>query len=649
MAPDAQERLDGWKSIAGYLKRTTRTVQRWEKLEGLPVHRIGHTSSASVFAYPAELDQWWNERKSRIDDLPESPGSSSHTAAGPLSLPFSRTLLVAALALLGVLAVGAFAFYLRTTKLVPPFTRADVTTPVSPGNVELAALSPDGKSLVYAWDVDKQHTLTLRDLSTGEEKTLAQGNFSRYYGLTFTRDGKALYFTARNQAGVSALYRMPLTLGSAVEILKPIDSPVTFSPDGKQIAYVREAGESQLVIAQADGSGQKPIASRKLPDYLDYPAWSPDGSVIVAGSRNRDGARLIAVDPVTGTERPVGGQTWDFLRFPVWLDGNTLAASLRATRLSTERLYRISYPDGEAGILNLPGDRFLTLSASFDGRSLAGVMRVEASSVLTADRSGEPRQIMAPVVGARGIGWSESGRLLFGPRELSSIKPDGTGLARVRSGIEFSSFAVCGAQDVVYTLPGPSNEGLWLATLPGGTPRRLLAHNTEGKPQCSPDRKWVVYSGRWSPAYQIPTAGGAEQMLIADAVLSPAVSWDNQWIAAYRIRNAGATTAPPQEIAIYPRTGGPAAKAIPIQPAGEFNWTPLRWSPDNTAIGYVEEQAGVANLWLQPVDGTPRRQLTHFQGGRVTDFEWSKDGQLAIELTTVVRDVFLVRDGGTQP
>jgi len=72
--PETQERLDGWKSIAGYLK-PIRTVQRWEKLEGLPVHRIGHASSASVFAYPGELDLWWNERKSRIDD-PSEPATA---------------------------------------------------------------------------------------------------------------------------------------------------------------------------------------------------------------------------------------------------------------------------------------------------------------------------------------------------------------------------------------------------------------------------------------------------------------------------------------------------------------------------------------------------------------------------------------------
>src|SRR5947209_6288451 len=51
--------LDSWKEIAAYLNRTVRTVQRWEKLEGLPVHRLGHSRQATVRAYPAELDEWW--------------------------------------------------------------------------------------------------------------------------------------------------------------------------------------------------------------------------------------------------------------------------------------------------------------------------------------------------------------------------------------------------------------------------------------------------------------------------------------------------------------------------------------------------------------------------------------------------------------
>ncbi len=68
-SPDASGgvRFDSWKEIAAYLKREVRTVQRWEKTEGLPVRRHQHQKQGSVFAYKSELDAWRAERQSVVD------------------------------------------------------------------------------------------------------------------------------------------------------------------------------------------------------------------------------------------------------------------------------------------------------------------------------------------------------------------------------------------------------------------------------------------------------------------------------------------------------------------------------------------------------------------------------------------------------
>lgn len=60
-------RLDSWKEIAAYLKRGARTVQRWEREEGLPVHRLQHEKLGSVYAYRFELDAWWAARRSSLE------------------------------------------------------------------------------------------------------------------------------------------------------------------------------------------------------------------------------------------------------------------------------------------------------------------------------------------------------------------------------------------------------------------------------------------------------------------------------------------------------------------------------------------------------------------------------------------------------
>jgi len=59
--PLHQARIDTWKSIARYLGRSSRTVQRWHSAYGLPVHRLGG-ATGSIFAYADELDGWLRNR-----------------------------------------------------------------------------------------------------------------------------------------------------------------------------------------------------------------------------------------------------------------------------------------------------------------------------------------------------------------------------------------------------------------------------------------------------------------------------------------------------------------------------------------------------------------------------------------------------------
>jgi TolB-like protein/Tfp pilus assembly protein PilF len=74
--PHAEDRLDSWKEIAVYLRRGVRTVRRWEKDEGLPVHRHLHKRLGSVYAYKPEIDAWWDARGLRLGEEKEDPGES---------------------------------------------------------------------------------------------------------------------------------------------------------------------------------------------------------------------------------------------------------------------------------------------------------------------------------------------------------------------------------------------------------------------------------------------------------------------------------------------------------------------------------------------------------------------------------------------
>ena len=75
--PAAGKRLDSWKEIAAWLNRDVTTAQRWEKREGMPVHRHAHEKRGSVYALTSELDAWLQSRKT----TPEQNGNGHDAEA----------------------------------------------------------------------------------------------------------------------------------------------------------------------------------------------------------------------------------------------------------------------------------------------------------------------------------------------------------------------------------------------------------------------------------------------------------------------------------------------------------------------------------------------------------------------------------------
>jgi hypothetical protein len=163
-------RLDSWKEISAYFKRSVRTVRRWEAQEGLPVHRLGHQTGRSVYAYKTELDAWWESRKVQ-DEPPEVPQEESPppfseslmegqdstvrpdgtalpavSAARPVHTRFWMWLLVP-------VAVVLAAIY--GVQHIPSRAAGSLTvTPLTtyPGNEVQPSLSPDGNHVAFAFN-----------------------------------------------------------------------------------------------------------------------------------------------------------------------------------------------------------------------------------------------------------------------------------------------------------------------------------------------------------------------------------------------------------------------------------------------------------------------------------------------------------------
>lgn len=76
------DHLDSWKEIAAHLKRTVRTVQRWETSEGLPVHRHTHLKGSTVYAFKTEIDVWLTGRGQTQSEAHAMQKQSKYTANG---------------------------------------------------------------------------------------------------------------------------------------------------------------------------------------------------------------------------------------------------------------------------------------------------------------------------------------------------------------------------------------------------------------------------------------------------------------------------------------------------------------------------------------------------------------------------------------
>src|SRR5258708_31309650 len=81
--PTDEPRLESWGEIAAYLRREIRTVQRWERYQGLPVRRLQIGKLGSVYAYRSELDKWYRERQPQVENGEDDTAKAASSEIAP--------------------------------------------------------------------------------------------------------------------------------------------------------------------------------------------------------------------------------------------------------------------------------------------------------------------------------------------------------------------------------------------------------------------------------------------------------------------------------------------------------------------------------------------------------------------------------------
>src|SRR5947199_1752836 len=296
-------------------------------------------------------------------------------------------------AVLLISAIGlAFGLYkLRARQPELNLQAGKITRLTNNGKVGSATMSPDGKYVAYALVDDVGSSLWVKYLATGSNvQIIPPAGLGAGVGQsTFSPDGNYLYYiTGGRGGGLGALYQVPVLGGTSKMLLENV-SRISFSPDGKRFAFERRyvsEGEDSVIIANADGTGEQKVATRKHPDFfLGGAAWSPDGQTIACPIGGFTGGyyRSIGVINVSdGTQRVLPSHRWNDVERVAWLpDGSGLITTAQERAGDQYQLWQISYPGGESRTLTNDLSDYHLVSLTADAGALVTVFSDTTANV----------------------------------------------------------------------------------------------------------------------------------------------------------------------------------------------------------------------------------------------------------------------------
>ncbi len=645
-------RLDSWKKIAVYLKRDVTTVQRWEKREGMPVHRQLHDKMGSVYAFRSELDAWM-QRRSEQNPLSAAEPTPSESPAVPrlsrLANSRPRMTLMAVAGALAAVAVVALVWLERGDRFWrnPIAGAAYQSVTGFDGRNEAAAVSRDGQFVAFLSDRGGRTDVWVTQFGSGQFHNLTKDVEGELINpsirtLGFSPDGALVTFWLRSRSRPPgediSIWAVPTLGGQPRPYLEGV-AEAAWSPDGKRLAYHTPGAGDPLFVSDGKSLSRSPpilIAPPGL--HSHFPCWAPGNLIyFIKGTLPdqldvwRVGVRGEALERITSqTAR---------LTYPVFVDRRTLMYLASAPDGSGPWIYGMDVVRRIPHRLTSGVEQYTSLAASADGRRVIATVS-EPERTLWRVAIGELSAGESPPLRVT-LGTGAGFLPRFGPDYLIYVAAAGTGESIWKISGTAAMQLWAGSDARIIGGPAISADGRLVAfsvrqrgqTLlytmaSDGSRLRIVSDSLQlrGAPAWEPDGKSITSAAEENGVphlFRIPLEGSSPTPLVSAYSVDPTWLPDGRFVI-YSGPDVGT------KFAVKAATAENASHPLPTLELTR-GARHLALLPGGQKLVFLQGEIQHKNLWMVDLETGAMLQLTHMPADfDVRDFDISSDGREAI-------------------
>jgi Tol biopolymer transport system component/DNA-binding winged helix-turn-helix (wHTH) protein len=572
---------------------------------------------------------------------------TSVTSAPPETSFFQKfryPLFAALLLFASVSVIGGWYFLSRQDAAAPVLSAPFATEKLSTtGVVFSAAISPDGKYVVYSSKNGDRQSVWLRELDSASNIEIIPPSDNTYFEMRFSPDGGSIYLCRGKEGfgGQIDIYRVPVVGGIPEKIVDKTGGWVSVSSDGKRLSFVRcpytDAEYCSLWVADAkDGGNERKLLSRPRPIRIAGNDISPDGTKVAFAygqSRNQGNEfRLGEVDIQSGSESEVTSEKFFNIKGLAWLPDQT-GLLLTASRIPNKyfRIWEVSARSGDAKPLTDDSETYAILSLDRSASRLVSTQIKQDFHLYRFDLTDRPeRRLLAD---ATTSSYAPDGRIFFtstmsGNDEIWSVNPDGSGQRQLTNNPADDRIPIVSPDNstVYFTSNRTGEAQLWRMRTDGSNQTQVTQKEGGYPIFISSDGRSVYYRhGINGALWAVSVETGEEKPVFNQARVYFAVSPDASHLAFEE------TIGDESILRISSLPDGQPLEDIRM-PKAKSRLLDIAWLPDGRSIMYIvfDRETSRYEVYQQGLQGGTTRQvadLGNLEVSEVSGLQLSPDGK----------------------